>query len=44
MSQAWKVEISDDQATLSVLADVDGQSESMTLKGNRISEDAESEN
>ncbi|MYC24385.1 MAG: hypothetical protein F4X56_00535 [Gammaproteobacteria bacterium] len=44
MSQAWKVEVADDEVTLSVLADVGGQSESMTLKGNRVDEQGESAN
>lgn len=44
MSQTWKVEIAYDKATLSVLADVGGQSQSMTLKGKRSNEDTESEN
>ncbi|MYD44887.1 MAG: hypothetical protein F4W92_00825 [Gammaproteobacteria bacterium] len=43
MSQTWKIEIADDQATLSILADVDGQNESMTLKGKRVDEEADSE-
>ncbi len=44
MSQAWKVEVADDKATLSVLADVGGQSQSMTLKGSRVEEETEIEN
>jgi len=43
MSQTWKIEVADYEATLSILADVGGQSEAMTLKGKRIHEDTESE-
>lgn len=41
MSQSWKVQIADSEATLSVLADVGGQSQSMTLKGMRETEDTD---
>lgn len=44
MIQAWKIEVADNEATLSILADVDGQSESMTLKGSRVDEEIELEN
>ena len=44
MSQTWKIEVDDNAATLTILADNDGQSEAMTLKGERIDEDTASEN
>ncbi len=44
MSQAWKIEVADNEATLSILADVGGQSQSMTLKGSRVEEEPEIEN
>ena len=36
MFQSWKIEVADTTATLSMLADVDGSSESMTLNGKRV--------
>lgn len=42
-SQAWKVEITDDEAKLTVLAVVAGQSQSITLKGKLVDEETDSE-
>ena len=44
MFQAWKVEVTNGEATLSILADIGGQSVSLTLKGNQVDEQGESEN
>ncbi|MYC24383.1 MAG: hypothetical protein F4X56_00525 [Gammaproteobacteria bacterium] len=43
MSQTFKIKVSDTDATLSIVVDVDGQSELMTLKGMLIDEKTDSE-
>lgn len=44
MFQSWKIQVTDATATLSMLADVGGKSDSMTLTGTRDTEETDSSN
>ena len=41
MTQAWKVQVAEGEVTLSILSDIGGQSQSMTLKGDLVNEDSD---
>lgn len=43
-SQSWKIQVTDSEAKLLIYGEVDGEFQSMTLKGTRVEEDTESEN